>query len=352
MRFLWPELLLLLLLAPLAVVMYLRLLRRKKRSALRYSSLALVRAALGPGQGIRRHVPPALFLASLLAALLAAARPSAVVMLPTDHTTLILSMDVSRSMTAVDVDPNRITAAQLAVKAFFADLPKNVRVGITTFAGTSAVVQTPTRNRDELVAAVDRFELQRGTATGSGLLVSLALLRPDAGIDLEAAVFSPEFFGGAAGMPLGKSREAKTKPERDPVAPGSYTSGAIVLMSDGRRTMGPDPIAAAKRAADLGVRVYTIGFGSAAGGQMPGWPGGGSFYTRLDEETLKAVAKITAAEYVHAGTAADLKRVYAELSSKLGLEKKETEVSAIFSAVAALFAVLAASLSLVWFRGT
>jgi Ca-activated chloride channel family protein len=133
------------------------------------------------------------------------------------------------------------------------------------------------------------------------------------------------------------------------VAPGSYTAGAIVLLSDGRRTTGPDPIAAAKLAANLGVRVYTVGFGTKEGAEIPGAEGM-SFYARLDEETLRAVASITAAEYFHAGTAADLKKVYANLSLKFALESRETEVSALLAGAAALLALLAAMLSLAWFH--
>ena len=352
MRFVWPDLLWLLLLVPALVAAYVLALRRRKLAAVRFASLSLVKGAIGPGQVIRRHLPPALVLLAVIVAILAVARPSAMITLPDEHMTLIMAMDVSRSMQAADVMPNRITAAQAAARSFIEDLPRNVRLGIVSFAGTANVVQTPTENRDDLLAAIDRFQLQRATATGSGLLVSLAQLLPDAGIDLESVVFDSAFsrYGGGAAS-LDKPRKDKKAGRKDftPVAPGSYTSGAIILLSDGRRTTGPDPIEAAKLAADHGVRVYTVGFGTAEGGTIDGFEGW-SFYVRLDEETLKQVAQITGAEYFYAGSAADLRKVYQNLNLKFGLERKDTEIGALFSAVAVVLLVIAAVLSMLWFH--
>lgn len=351
MQFLWSELLWLLLVVPALIGAYVYALRRKKKTALRYASLMLVRDALGRSHAWRRHVPPALFLLAMVAAILGIARPRANITLPSEYMTLILAMDVSRSMQASDVSPNRITAAQAAVKSFVEALPHDLRVGLVSFAGAASVVQTPTENREDLIAAIDRFELQRGTATGSGLLVSLAQLLPDAGIDLESAVFDSAFsrFGGsAAAIDRPHKNENTRKKLLEPVPPGSYTSGAIVLLSDGRRTTGPDPIEAAKLAADLGVRVYTVGFGTKDGGMIG--DGQWAFYVRLDEDTLKTVASITGAEYYYAGTAADLRKVYERLMLKFGLERKETEIGALFSAVAAMLLMLAALLSMLWFR--
>src|SRR6266567_3402675 len=172
MTFLWPEMLWLLLIVPLLVAGYFYLLRRKQESALRYASLSMVKEAIG-AQRFRRHIPPLLFLLALIAMLVAVARPAAVVTLPSQHQTIILAMDVSGSMRAVDVQPNRISAAQAAAKAFVAEQPSNVRIGVVSFAATASVVQTPTQNRDDIVAAIDRFQLQRGTAIGSGIIVSL-----------------------------------------------------------------------------------------------------------------------------------------------------------------------------------
>jgi len=345
MRFLWPDLLWLTLLLPILVAAYVLALRRRKKSAIPYTNLVLVRQAIGPGQQFRRHAPPALFLLALAAALLASARPSAVVTLPSQFLTIVLAMDVSRSMLAADVAPTRITAAQAAAKDFINDLPRNVRLGIVTFAGTASIVLTPTENREEMLAAINRFELQRATATGSGLLLSLATLFPDEGFDLQAAIYGSGFSSGAA--PIDRAGKKAPKKEHKPVPPGSYTAGAVILISDGRRTTGPDPVEIAKIAADYGVRVFTVGFGTTDG-SMVGTEDF-SFWARLDEPTLKAVAAMTGAEYFHAGTAADLRKVYESLSSKFAMERRETEVTALFSGAAALLAFCAALLSLVWF---
>lgn len=345
MQFLWPRALWLLVIVPVLIAAYVYALRRPKRTALRYASLVLVRDAITPGQWLRRHLPAFMLLVALVWALLGVARPTAVFTLPSEYQTIVLAVDVSRSMRATDMAPSRIGAAQKAAKAFIAELPPNVRVGIVTFAGTAAVVQTPTQNRDELIAAVDRFQLQHHTATGSGLLTALALLLPEAGIDLEAAAFDRSFSRRSGSAPLDTSRGAAHK-EFKPAPPGSYTAGAIVLLSDGRRTMGPDPLMAAKMAAERGVRVHTVGFGTSGGGPV-------SFedtviYMRFDEEALKAIAGITEGEYFHAGSAADLHKIYKNLTTKLTLERARTELSAFFGAIAALFALVAAALSLLW----
>lgn len=346
MLFLWPQFLWLLLLLPLLVAVYVWLLGRKKKMALRYASLSIVREAIGAGQSLRRHIPPLLFLLSLAAMLVASARPFAVVSLPSQHETIMLAMDVSGSMRATDVLPNRLVASQNAAKAFLADLPRNVRVGIVAFAGTAAVVQPPTLSREDLTAAIDKFQLQRGTAIGNGIVVSLGELFPDAGIDLESMEYGS---GHQRGISLDQARkDSKDKKASTPVTPGSYTSGAIILLTDGQRTTGVDSLDAAKLAADRGVRVYTVGVGTVEGETIgfEGW----SMRVRLDEETLKGIARATQAEYFYAGTAADLKKVYETLSSRLTVEKKETEISGLVALAAAALALLSAGLSLAWFN--
>jgi Ca-activated chloride channel homolog len=343
MNFLWPEFLWLLMALPLLVLLYIWLLHRKKKMALRYASLSIVKEAMGAGQTVRRHIPPALFLLALAAMLLAAARPVAVVTLPSNQQTIILAMDVSGSMRATDVQPNRLVAAQNAAKSFLGELPRHVKVGIVAFAGSAQVAQLPTVNREDLVTAIDRFQLQRATATGNAIVISLATLFPDAGIDLQTMQSGRERQRGTA-----TDAEKKDKKEFTPVAPGSYTSAAIIMLTDGQRTTGVDPLEAAKMAADRGVRVYTVGIGTVDGETIgfEGW----SMRVRLDEETLKAIANKTSAEYFYAGTAADLKKVYETLSSRLTVEKKETEVSALLAMAAAALALLSAGLSLLWFN--
>ena len=343
MQFLWPQFLWLLLALPLLVGLYLLLLRRKRKLAVRYASLAFVKEAMGRGQQMRRHVPPALFLLAMTALVLAAARPAAVVTLPSNQQTIILAMDVSGSMRATDVQPNRLVAAQNAAKAFLTELPRHVKVGIVAFAGSAQVAQLPTVNREDLVTAIDRFQLQRATATGNAIVISLATLFPDAGIELES-------LQAGRDRQRGFSLDAERKPKKEftPVAPGSYPSAAIIMLTDGQRTTGVDPLEAAKLAADRGVRVYTVGIGTVDGETIgfEGW----SMRVRLDEDTLKAIANKTSAEYYYAGTAQDLKKVYETLSSRLTVEKKETEVSALFAMAAALLALLSAGLSVLWFN--
>ncbi|WP_140628478.1 VWA domain-containing protein [Methylibium rhizosphaerae] len=339
MTFLWPQFLWVLGLLPLLVLTYWWLLRRRKRSAVRYASLGLVKAAMGGGPGWRRHVPPLLLLVAIAALLLAISRPAAIITLPLQQETIILAMDVSGSMRAEDVQPNRLVASQIAAKAFVGELPRHVRVGVVSFAGTAAVVQAPTHSREDVVAAIDRFQLQRGTAIGSGIVLALATLFPDAGIDLSQIT-------GQRNMPQALGEKKDPKPFT-PVPPGSYTSAAVILLTDGQRTTGPDPMDAAKMASERGVKVYTVGFGTT-NGEIIGFEGW-SMRVRLDEETLKNVANLTHAEYFYAGSATDLKKVYDTLTSRLVFERKETEITALFAAAGALFAVLAAGLSLWWF---
>ena len=339
MNFLWQEALWLLLLLPLLVVAYVWLLKRRKKTAVAWSSLAVVKEAMGKQRLWRRHVPPALLLLSLAALIIASARPTAVLTLPLVEQTIILAMDVSGSMRATDVEPNRLVASQNAAKAFIAELPKSVRVGVVSFAGTAAIVQPPTLSREDVAAAIDRFQLQRATAIGSGIILSLAAIFPDAGIDLSQVT-------GARLMPKALG-EVKSDKEFTPVEPGSYDSAVIVLLTDGQRTTGPDSMDAARMAADRGVKVYTVGVGTKEGDTIgfEGW----SMRVRLDEETLKQVSSATRAEYFYAGTALDLKRVYQSLGSRLSAQKKETEISALFAAAGALLTLLAAGLSIWWF---
>jgi Ca-activated chloride channel family protein len=344
MSFLWPGALLLLLAVPALIALYLWVLRRQKAAALRFASLGLAREALGGARLWRRHLPPALFLLGLTVALLAIARPSALLTLPSQQRTIILAIDVSLSMRASDVQPNRLVAAQAAAKAFVQQLPPDLRVGIVSFSGTALPVQKPTRNTDELVAAIERLQLDRHTAIGSGIIMSLAALFPEEGIDLESLV-----LGSRQSWRMNRPME-KSPPKRQvqPVPPGSNGSAAIVLLTDGRRTTGPDPLEAAKMAADRGIRVFTVGFGSAAGG--PAMIEGYSIFMMFDEETLKAIATLTRAEYFHASSADELTKVYEALSSKFVLTKEEREVSALFAALAALLTALSAALSLAWFH--
>ncbi|MDQ2927952.1 MAG: VWA domain-containing protein [Caldimonas sp.] len=338
MTFLWPNMLWAMLAVPVLVALYLLLITRRKKSTLRYANLGLVKEALGRGGAWRRHVPPVLMLVAISALLFAASRPAALITLPSAQETIVLAMDVSGSMRAGDVLPSRLVASQEAAKSFVAELPRNVKVAVVAFAGTAAVVQAPTLSRDDVNAAIDRFQLQRGTAIGSGIVLSLATIFPDAGIDLSQIT-------GEREMPPGPND--KVRPDFKPIPPGSYASAAIILLTDGQRTTGPDSLEAAKMAADRGVRIYTVGIGTKEGETIgfDGW----SMRVRLDEDTLKAISNMTRADYFYAGTAQDLKKVYQGLSTRLIVEKKETEFSGLLALIGAAIVVLAAGLSVWWF---
>jgi Ca-activated chloride channel family protein len=346
--FLWPQFLWLLLVLPLLVLLYWWLLRRRKQASVRFASLSIVREAMGKGPGWRRHVPPVLLLLAFAAMLLASARPMATLLLPSTQQTIILAMDVSGSMRATDVQPNRLVASQNAAKAFLKELPRHVRVGIVAFAGSAQVVQPVTLSREDLNAAIDKFQLQRATAIGSAIVVALSELFPGQ-VDLASVTY------GRSNDPFAPRGRAIDQPAAEtdkkpfvPVPPGSYSSAAIILLTDGQRTTGVDTAEAAQMAADRGVRVYTVGVGTVDG-EVIGFEGW-SMRVRLDEDSLKGVARDTQGEYFYAGTAENLKQVYETLSTRLTVEKKETEVAGLLALVAALLVLLSAGLSLFWFN--
>ncbi len=341
MLFLWPQYLWLLLALPLLPVAYLWLLRRRGKTSLRYSTLNIVSAAAGSNW--RRHIPPALLFIALAAMLMAVARPMARIPLPWARSSIMLAMDISLSMRVTDIKPTRLVAAQVAAKQFLRDLPKEIEVGLVTFAGSSQVAQGTTLDREALVAAIDGFQMQMGTAVGNAIVLSLAEMFPDHGIDVGEMTFGSRRTG--------RSLDDKDKPqpkEITPVAPGSYKSGAIILLSDGRRTTGIDTLAAAKMAADRGVRIYVVGLGVVDGeaSSIEGMP----IYLKLDEPTLREVARMTGGEYHHAGTAEKLVHVYENLGSRMQVITRETELSGLFALGSALLMLTAGLLSLVWFR--
>ncbi len=343
MNFIWPHLLWLLALIPLLVALYLWILRRRRKLALRFSGLANIKAAMGPGQAVRRHLPPALLLLALSSLLLAVSRPTAVMTLPTNHQTIVLAMDVSGSMRARDVEPSRLEAAQAAARAFVEMVPASTRLAVVEFAATASVVQPPTRNREDVIKAIDRFELQRGTAVGSGILISLKALFPDANFNLRRA--NPRDTSEPDEQ---RSRNADKPGEAAKPLATAEGSAAIILLTDGQSTTGPDPVASAELASERGIPVYTVGIGTPDGFIIgaEGW----SMRVRLDEEALKAIAQATKGEYFYAGTAAELKTVYETLNARLVFETREIEVSSLLAGLGALLTVIAAGLSLLWFN--
>ena len=344
MFFLWPELLWLLPALAVLPVAYVWLLRRRSKLALRFSNLGIVRAA-STGRQWRRHLPPALLLLALAGLLLASARPVARVPLPWARSTVMLAIDVSLSMRVSDIKPTRLAAAQEAAKLFLGELPRGIEVGLVTFAGSSQVVQRATLDREPLVAAIDAFQMQLGTAVGNAIVLSLAELFPEQGIVLNDLA--------PARTQRGRSLDDKAKAPRAqiaPVPPGSYGSAAIILLSDGRRTTGVDTLEAAKMAADRGVRIHVVGLGTVEGDVTT--PDGNAIYMRLDEPTLREVARITGGEYHHAGSAEKLRSVYEQLGSRVQVEARETELAGVLSLVSALVALAAGLLSMLWLGRT
>jgi Ca-activated chloride channel homolog len=340
MNFLWPANLWMMLALPLLPALYLWLLRRRGKPALRLERVSIARRA--SSRQWRRHVPPALFLLALCILTLSLTRPTARVPLPWARSTIMLAIDVSRSMRVNDVKPTRMVAAQEAARSFLNELPKHIEVGIVTFAGSAQVAQQATIDRPSLIAAIDAIQMQMHTAIGSAIVVCLAELFPDHGIDLGEMIFGPQRNARSL------DEKAKAPPKQlEPVAPGSYESAAIILLSDGRRTTGVDTLEAAKMAADRGVRVYVVGLGTRDGHAAVGE--GMAIYLQLDEPTLREVARMTGGEYFHAGTAEDLRSVYQKLGSRLQVQTRETELTGLLAFLAAGLLVTASSLSVLWF---
>jgi Ca-activated chloride channel family protein len=352
MSLLWPGFLLLLGLIPLIVAIYIWMLRRRRRFTVRYSSLSLVRQALTAQSQWRRHLPFALFLLALASLLFALGRPVAIVSVPTDQTTIILTIDASGSMRATDIPPSRLEAAENAALSFIQRQKARTQIGLVAFARFAEMVQPPTTDQEALQAAVQSLTTGRGTAIGSGILKSLDAI---AEIDKNVAPSVTDSSSGVAPTPVPK---------------GAYAPDIIVLLTDGVNTGGPLPLDAAQQAVDRGVRIYTIGFGTAngsipfggggrqsqggnpfgGGGQQSGGGGqpGGRFRTGIDETTLKKVAEMTGGEYYSAMSAGELQNVFENLPTYLITKHETTEISVAFAALGALLAAIAIGLSLLW----
>jgi Ca-activated chloride channel homolog len=387
MTFTWPLALFTLLLIPLLLGIYVGQLKKKRRSAVRFSSIDLIRASIPKRSKWRRHVPAALFLLGLSGIGVATARPQARALVPTTRTSIILALDVSRSMCADDVEPNRITVAQEAARVFIRDQPSGTRIGLVAFSGFAEVVVAPTTAKDDLLKAVDALTTSRGTVIGAALLKSLnavASVNPDVAPveDDNAATAGPNVFGQppepSAGDPAAPT---DTTPQGDPPVPaGGYIPDIVVLLTDGANTRGVDPVTAAKQAVSRRVRVYTIGFGTqnpsgsmscsadqmggdfsfgggGGGGFAGGFGGGGGGgsgrlrrFLVTDEPTLKAVASMTGGKFYKAEDAKQLKTVFANLPRDVKLQKRKIELSAGFAAFGALLTATAVFLSLLWNR--
>lgn len=348
MNVLWPGFLLLLGIIPLLIGVYILMLRRRRRYTVRFSSLSLVREAL-PRSTWRRHIPFALFMVALTSLVLALVRPVAAVSVPTNQTTIILAMDVSRSMCSTDIRPNRLVVAQEAALSFIRSQKPGTQIGIVAFSGYAELIQTPTTDPEVLEDAITSLITGSRTAIGSGILKSIdAIAETDPNVPRSVSTTAPG-------------------PTPAPVTKGTYVPDIIVLLTDGASNAGPRPLDAAQQAADRGIRVYTIGFGTPAGAEFPncsttltgnepfpgaggfgggGGGGGGRFRRGIDEETLKQVAAKTDGEYYSAESAGELVNVFQKLPTYLITKTETTEISVIFAALGAVLAIVAITLSM------
>lgn len=320
---------------PLCLGLYIFAQRRRRKYALRYASLSLVKEALGRGPGVRRHIPPALYLLALLFMTVGLARPVAVVKVPSQEGIVILTIDVSGSMRAQDIKPDRLEAAKAAARAFVQKQGDTVKIGVVSFATDASIVQPPTSDKALVLAAIDRLRQQRATAIGKAILTSLdAIFEGDEG-DLPSAI-------------LTQPPAANATPKRTAVPGGVKAAASIILLTDGQNNQFPPPLAIIDSAISRGVRVYTVGVGTPQGAVVS--LEGRSIRTALDEVTLKKIAEVTDAEYFNATNAEDLKKVYESLTTQLVIKSEKAEVTVLFTFAAALLSVVGGALSLLWFN--
>jgi Ca-activated chloride channel homolog len=332
MTFAWPWMLLGLALVPLLVQGYRGLVRRRSGRVAELAALGLMPASadarVGRGRW-RRHVAPALFLGALTLMLFSLARPQATVAEPHREGTVILAFDSSSSMKATDLAPNRMVAAQDAARAFVRQQRDGVRIGVVAFGEGGLITQQPTLDRSLVLAAIDRMAPQGGTALGRALQTALSAI---AGKTVQLDEGADPSTGGveAQGQDL-----------------GYFGSAAVVLLSDGQNTAGPDPLQVAEVASTAGVKVYPVGIGSPQGTvvQVDGF----QLATALDEPTLQEIAKTTGGRYFAAPDGKTLTEVYRSIDLAWTVRRQRTEVTALFAGGAAVLLLVGAGLSLAWY---
>jgi Ca-activated chloride channel family protein len=333
MTLIWPSMLPALLLAPLLVWLYLRLLRRRRSAAADLGPLGIVQNRSGREAGRRAHIPPALYLAGLTFLLFGMARPEMPISLPRIEGTVVLAFDVSNSMLAEDLAPTRIEAAKAAARAFVENQPGTIRVGVAAFSNGGLVVQPPTTVQADALAAIDRITPQGGTSVGQGIFTALnAIAGAPIGQDVAAL---------GEGLPQGLPEELPAIEMED------YSSAVIVLLTDGENLSAIDPLDAAQLAAEAGVRVYPVGIGSAEGAVLE--VEGFTVHTQLNEPLLQAIADVTNGTYYHAADAETLAEIYRTIDLQLTVEGEQMEITSVLAALGASFMLLGAALSMVWF---
>jgi Ca-activated chloride channel family protein len=322
-----------LLLIPLFVLVYLRMQAQRRKLAARFNSFG-VGAGKGSNAasnvGWRRHIPAICFLLALIILILAIARPETVVNLPRVEGTVILAFDVSGSMAADDLKPNRMEAAKAAAQSFVEQQPRSVLIGVVAFSDTGLTVQPPTNDQAAVLATINRIRPQRGTSLANGIFSALNTILLDKN--------KPSLYSNL-------TPEATVEPT--PMPKGSYTSAAVVLITDGENTAPPDPLEAAKVAADRGVRIYTVGIGSPAGVDLK--VEGFTVHTQLDEATLKQISMMTNGAYFNASSEAELLEIYNNLNPQLELKPERTEITSIFAGLGICMLLIGGLVSLLMF---
>ncbi|HJS19760.1 MAG TPA: VWA domain-containing protein [Anaerolineales bacterium] len=332
MSFIWSNLLIFLLLVPLLLVIYLRVHKRRREAAARFGTLGMLRNAQGSGPGTSRHIPVLILLAGITVLIVSAARPQATVSLPRLEGTVILTFDVSGSMSADDLKPTRMEAAKAAASQFVEKQPQSIAIGVVAFSDGGITVQAPTNNHEESLATIDRLVPRRGTSLANGILSALNTIALDAG---DPAILKTS----------GSGSESVTEPV--PAPQGWYPSAVIVLLSDGENNQEPDPLMASALAADLGVRVYTVGIGSTAGTTIT--VEGFTVHSQLNEPLLQAISNETGGNYYSAASEEELIRIYNDLEPKLSIKTEEMEITSIFAGIGMLALLIGGALSLLWF---
>lgn len=330
MTFIWPTMLVLLLMVPLLALLYLRLQGRRARLAAGYGQLGLLQQAAGRSVGWRRHVAPGLFLVAVTILLAALARPQTVISLPRVEGTVVLAFDVSGSMAADDLQPTRMEAAQVAAQRFVENQPTTVQIGVVAFSDSGFSVQVPTTDKDAVLASIQRLEPAHGTSLANGILASLNAI---------TATTAPprRIYTNLTPVPT---------PTATPLPVGAQSAAVIVLLSDGENNESPDPLAAAQAAAAQGVRIYTVGIGSPAGAIIH--VDGFAIQTQLNEAMLQQISQTTGATYYKAESAEQLAEIYRELNPELVIKPQKTEVTSVFAGAGILVLLVGGVFSLLW----
>jgi Ca-activated chloride channel family protein len=335
MSFIWPPMLLSLALIPIGLLLYRFLESRRRRRLAAYGGSGL---ALGAARrsGFRSRVPAAFLLLGLVMMSVAMARPQAVVSLPRQEGTVVLAFDVSASMAATDLAPTRIAAAKVAAKDFVARQPSSITIGVVAFSDSGVSVQAPTNDQATVLAAIDRLAPQRGTSVAAGILASLKVIAT-----AEAGPFSGDYYTNPTSGPA-----PTPTPTPTPVPAGVHAPAVIILLSDGENNENPDPAAAAKAAADKGVRIYTVGIGSATGTTVT--VQGFQVFTQLDEATLQGISATTGGTYYAATDAQQLRSVYDNIDTQVVLQPQMTEITSLLAGMSLLLLFAGGLTSLLW----